>query len=771
MDKRMNNKGSALVIVLIVATFIGVLATVVLTMTGTNAQTKRVDTEAKRTFYDAETALNEVTLGVENVLAQATNEAYSTIFTEFTTLSNEERNERFQNVIMEQVKTKLRFSENVVDVNGKIPVVYLLQDFVTNSSAEVVSVASCTQFSSGNKKYLKINAVKITYEDGDYSNTITTDIRINIPVADLSANVPKTSTLSFENYGLICENQLVVDNKKLNVSGDIYAGYNGINVNGAESSAIFTSSNIISKGDILISNSSSSDNRVNLTTASPSRTAKTNIWAKNIVIKDTRGTSIESLAANKKNTDISFANASVKVRDDLELHSPGSKVIMSGEYFGFGYSQTDEPFSSAIIINGRNSYLDIRSLSKLQLAGRSFIKTPQKNNEAKPELESQSFVGLPMGESLTIKGNQIAYLVPSACISVKHNPITWDEFKNTSITFDFTAIDVPGEFVLNDYLVNSANINDKYKKAIYQKPNDTHVLYFYLNIREDKLTQFFDDYCKTFGTSRMADIFNVDALMTNTVTHEDGTVTENGDISAMGTIVSEYITGETINDMAVLNPDAGGIGALAIGLDNNFKYWTSYLRSEEDTAMTDAGYSVSKGVVQNLVNIDLINTINDLNGPTDVILDKEATDGSNYRVIIVDNFGKAAVSVPRGMKGVFIATGDVELNFEGGNYTGVIIAGCEEMREGTTVSSNGVVNVVSSSTVIADEQVVKGILGNTNFFSLTYKEGDDEKTVTLGDFFNEPNANSVVYVPEIDEQEEQFQSLAGLVVYENWTKE
>ena len=768
-NKRMNNKGSALVIVIIVATFIGVLATVLLTMTGTNAQTKRVDTEAKRTFYDAETALDEVTLGVENVLAEATKEAYSTIFTEFTTLSNDERNEGFQNVIMDQVKTKLKFNETVKDASGKLPIVYLLQGFITNSDAEIVSVGSCSQFSSGTKNYLKINAIKIVYENGDYSNTITTDLRINVPVADLSANIPSTSNLSFEKYGLICENKLIIDNKKLNVNGDIYAGYNGININGAESSAVFTSGNIISKGDILISNTSSSGNKVNLATASTSKTSRTNIWAKNIVIKDTTGTAIEALAANKKNTDISFANAAVRVQDDLELHSPGSKVIMSGEYFGFGSSQDVEELSSAIIINGRNSYLDIRSLSKLQLAGRSFIKTPHKSDKVNPGSETQSFNGLPMGESLTIKGNQIAYLVPSACISVKHNPVTWDEFKNGSIDFDFTAIDIPGEFILEEYLVDSENVKDKYTEAINQKPNGTHVVYFYLNIKEESLTQFFEKYCEKFGTSRMADIFRVDFLMTNTVTNADGTVTESGDISSMGTIVSEYITG-TINDMSILNPGSGGIGATAGALSQNFKYWTSYLRSEEDQKMKDAGYSDTKGVVENLINVELINEINAANGPGDLIMDKKE-EGSNYRVIIIDNYGKDAFTITESMKGVVIATGDVVLDLEGKNFTGLIIAGCQEMKEGVTVSSNGVIDVKSFSTVIADEQVVKGVLGNTNFFKHTFKRGDEEVTVTLGDFFKEPNASSVVYVPEVDDQQAQFQSLAGLVVYENWTKE
>lgn len=762
-SKRLDNRGSALIIVIVIMTVVGVLATILLSMTSINAQSKKIDTEAKRTFYDAESALDEVTLGVENVLAEATNSAYSSIFTEFTTLSNEERNNKFQDEIIDEVKASLKFNETVRDVNGKLPIEYLLQDYITNSSATIESVGSFATTASP-KKSLIIKAVKIVYTDGDYSNTITTDIRINVPKADLSANIPKTSTLSFEKYGLICENKLLVDNKKLTVNGDIYAGYQGININDSNAAAVFTSDNIISKGDILVSNTYSAEatsSKVTLTTASTSRTTKTNIWAKNIVIKDDNELhSLETLVANKKNTDISFANASVRVRDDLELYSPGSRVIMSGDYFGFGNSPDNEPESSAIILNGRNSYLDIRGLSTLQLAGRSFIRRPTKYEDGK-----QEFDGMAMGESLTLRGNQIAYFVPSACLSTKHNPVTWDEYKNTTITFDITAIDVPDKFTLADYLTDT-----KYTASTYKKPNGNYVVYYYLDIKSNMLTKFYDDYCKTFGTSRMADIFTVDGLKTNTVS-QDGNVTESGSISAVGTIVSDYISDGTINDMVVYDPGEGGVGISAVGYQEDFKYWTSYLRSEEDEAMSDKGYSTDKGVVENLINYDLIDTINRVNGDSPVVMNITDTDGSGYSVVIIDNYGGAPYVVPTGMKGMVIATGDVELNFNGGNFSGVIIAGCSEMKE-ENATSNGIISIESTSTVIANEKIVKSVLGNTNLFKVTYEIDGDEKTATLGDFFNEPNASSVVYVPEVNTgTQQQFQSLAGLVVYENWTKE
>ncbi len=767
--KKMNNKGSALIIVIIIMTFVGVLATVVLSMTSINAQTKRVDSDSKENFYDAETALDEITLGVENVLAQATNKAYSEIFTQFTTLSNTERNARFQQVIRDEVSASLKFNETHRDADGKMPIVHLLQAFVTNSDAEVVSVASCSEIGD----YLKINGLKVEYIDGEYSNTIITDIRINTPVADLSANIPSTSTLSFEKYGLVCENQLMVDNKSLIVEGDVYAGKDGITVHGASSSASFVSDNIITKGDIIVSNTFGSTEAANLSTATATRTSKTNIWAKNIIVRNNSITN-SVLLQSKTNTDISFANASVKVKDDLELYSPASKVIMSGDYFGFGYSQDVEDQSSAIIVNGRGSYLDVKSLSSLQLAGRSFLLRPTKFEDGE-----QKYSGIAMGESLTLRGNQIAYLVPGKCISLGTgtsketgvgNPLTESDYNSGfypygTANFDKTAIDT-ADFILGDYLQN-----DGYITGVYTKPNGQKVVYFYLDLKPDKITEFVEKYLEAYPKklNNMAQIFEVKAIKTNTSYDADHNLLEGGSISAAGNVTADYyITADNEKSLSIYNPGAGGVGVSAIALDESYRYWTSYLRSEEDTTMTEAGYDVNKGVVENMINTELIRKLNSLNGASDIVMDITDYDGFGYRIIIVDNYGDDAFVVPRGMKGMIIATGDVELNFEGGKFTGIIIAGCDE----DSGVSNGVVTVKSKSVVESDPKIVKSILGNTNLFKVTYTEGDEEKEAVLSDFFKEPRAGAVTYVPEVEEdEEEQFQSLAGLVVYENWTKE
>ena len=768
--RRMNNRGSAFIIVIVIISFVGVLATIVLSMSSMKAQINRVDSTSKDTFYDVETALNEVTLGIENVLASASNSAYNTVFTNFTGVDDAERNANFQNAIKTKIEEDLKFNETVAGASGLLPVADVLQGFITNTKAKITDVAGCSVFSD----YLKIRSLKIEYSNGDYSNTITTDIRINLPSADLSANIPQTSTLSFEKFGVICENELVIDNKKLLVNGDVYAGPSGIYIHGAASQVAMVSENIISKGDIGVYNTASTSNGyVNFNVARKSANQPVNMWCKNIKVYDnpTYGLTTythEYLIANKKNTDVEIQGANVKVADDLELSTPASRVILAGQYFGFGSSDTVEENSSSITINGRGSYLDIKALSSLQLAGRAFLTAPNGITGSTNE-----FADIAMAGSLDLKGSQIAYLVPSACISVKHNPVTNSEFIS-GVTVDIAAADQAG-FHLADYL----DATTPYRYVAYRKPAGGTVMYYYLNVRSEMLTDFFKAYCATFGTTRMADIFDLSGLKTNTYTNPDGSVSTGGTIAAPGTIVSEYSKNGLVGSETVFDPGSGAaVKATAVQLGETYKYWTSFLKSNRDEGMVAAGYTESKGVVENLINKDLIDEIHAANPDSDVIMDKTDAGGSGYRVLIVDNYGKAAINVPVGMKGVLIATGDVNVNFESGTYTGLIVAGCKEMRD-ATVKSNGHVYVNSTSNIVADSKIVKNVLGNVAVFNLTYVDEDDEEvTVSLGDFFNEPAAKAVIISStedseeeEEEEEEESRQSLAGLVVYENWTKE
>ena len=155
------------------------------------------------------------------------------------------------------------------------------------------------------------------------------------------------------------------------------------------------------------------------------------------------------------------------VANDLILSGKGSSVSLAGQYYGYGNTNAstnnatvekkdDEgnpvldgegnpvmedvavnpaSSSSAIVINGKDSTVDLLGLTTLQLAGRAYVSLPQ---------EGEADNGLPhvlMGESISVKSNQIAYLVPPECVGtldgktiIGQNPIpftTWSEMLNS----------------------------------------------------------------------------------------------------------------------------------------------------------------------------------------------------------------------------------------------------------------------------------------------------------------------------------------------------
>ena len=92
--------------------------------------------------------------------------------------------------------------------------------------------------------------------------------------------------------------------------------------------------------------------------------------------------------------------------------------ITIAKYVGFGNGGADKENpvagdSSAIIINGREASLDMSNIRELMLAGTAYINTQAIVNSSSVGTQNSN-VG--MGESISVKGDQIAYLVPPECI-------------------------------------------------------------------------------------------------------------------------------------------------------------------------------------------------------------------------------------------------------------------------------------------------------------------------------------------------------------------
>lgn len=82
--------------------------------------------------------------------------------------------------------------------------------------------------------------------------------------------------------------------------------------------------------------------------------------------------------------------------------------------------------SSAIVINGKNTTMDLSGLEKIMLAGKNYIASSQIAGKRTNSNDVMT------GESLTVKGTQLAYLAPSEILADGNctNPMTYQEYFN-----------------------------------------------------------------------------------------------------------------------------------------------------------------------------------------------------------------------------------------------------------------------------------------------------------------------------------------------------
>lgn len=427
-NKKRRNSGSSIVIVIIAMAMIGIMATTLLWMAYINYMIKVNDIRNKNSFYSAETVMEQIMAGLRNTSSEAVSEAYGEVLSNWDSLETE--GNRYSAFATEYLDTLVKLLKDPSKGDGYYRR-ELLKGFVdtaawgnVNETAWLAGTDSTNaadvrepvmELVNGNSLYLR--NVFVAYQDGDRLSVVSTDICLDVP------SVVFTRTGTVENlyeYLLIGnEGITVAEGSGITADGNIFAGTaadnkekGGITVNKNASLTVDNGSLIISKGDIdvigpgasfVVHNAADSGSRV---------------YARSIDLQS--GTvSLDSRTY---------------VANDLTLSGKGSKATLTKEYYGYGASvgngmtgnETDQANSSAIIINGQDSKVDMSGLQTLMLAGRAYIGTSTKKAEldqnalaaAAGDETKKNDKAVLMGESIAVKGGQIAYLVPAECLGV-----------------------------------------------------------------------------------------------------------------------------------------------------------------------------------------------------------------------------------------------------------------------------------------------------------------------------------------------------------------
>ncbi len=515
--------------------------------------------------------------------------------------------------------------------------------------------------------YLTIKDLLVDYTDeADYRSTIQTDISIRVPDYKFQGD----STLNeIKNYISISDDTLELGAGAAAVcagsslTGNIYSGSRtGILVG---DSVDLNCNSIITRGNFEVNTGA----EVSLQGESG---AEGDLWARNILISPKEGSSgSESSHTRLEMTENAY------IANDLAISDNYSDVKLKGKYYGYSYnenndassSETAGEYSSAILINGLNTDLDGTELDKMILAGRAFVSTESDTGTVQPG-KSQ----IRTGESVAVKSDQLAYLVPDRYIKIDgstddgHNPVARGE----------------------NFAIDKEGLRAEYGSYLAAEPEDPftanynnagNYVFFFLNFASDKkANEFFEAY---YGGN---------------YTDEDGNEVSHRDelkerarpyLTSIDTTLGIKLSGNLnlIAGNIVKNYDATGTS----GLQKANYYETSgapldeLLQDGQKTGimyvnkqlyLTSSGDASQMRMTEEQENDKKLveHTLIDFSKVPDVISEigtaGKADPATGGKIYIAD--GSYVVDSGAVSKGLIIATGDVEVQRD---FEGLIIAG------------------------------------------------------------------------------------------------
>lgn len=560
------NKGFSLITVIIAVSFIGILGLLVLYMALSNFQMKITDLKGKDSFYTAERAIEEIRVGLQEDVGNSMSEAYIKVLETYDKDENlkdvvldKQRQNDFVNEFIKKLANRLEKDSD----QSKYDLDYLkkyLDMKISENETLIITTPSDKEpvMTKDNKNGILLKNFKVIYVDPKgYASVIETDIRLGIP----KVQFPTPSTLpDLMNMIVVAGKGIICEGGETKISGSIYSGilqdindntileknpYTSIWIKSGTNLDIQDGEKIVSAGEIYTEPNASFTSEAGVT-----------LWA--------QGVKLSSAQVNLLGT--------TYLSDDLTIESgSGSKVTVQGEYYGYGYPESarsslnkymydnqekrwsDTALSSSIVINGKNTTLDLSGVRKIMLAGRSYIGTSKVSNSN----------DIMMGESITVKGTQLAYLLPPELIDASKlknpemeikNPMSVSDYENSGlIQMNSIPLKMDEEVPeLGNKSLNEIGIDSKkpVQKVFYNNNADERYVYFYLNFKDSKASSDFmydyymnnptvktnlDKYLSFYlsGTNsgiKVKDMKNYLRYVTNgnVLSYEGGEATENG---------------------------------------------------------------------------------------------------------------------------------------------------------------------------------------------------------------------------------------------------
>lgn len=482
-------EGSSMVSVVIGVLFLSAIALTILTVATRYVVSVIVDRGSSNNFYQTEGILEEVKTGLLEYAGDASETAYKEILENYSKKTGEMK-EAFAKKYFSEFAEKLTDTVYTWD-DSKLGVVQNCEiERLSSLTKEPGAVKTLPGTDLGfvinydtTKGYtLTIKNLMIDYTNPtEYRSSIQTDIVFKVPDFKFEGD----STLDeLKDYIVISDDTLKVENSNgagVTFTGNVYTGNRetGIEI-GTQNGAAFRSQKIISRGSLDIFTGA----RVDMA----GETGAGDCYLQNICLKPRVSGDDSTLSTHFT------MNENAYIANDLNIGDSNSVVSLSGKYYGYSYNEENttstitprSDYSSAILVNGLNTTLNTDGLDKMILAGRTFVS---RNSKSTGGVTSSVVSDIMMGESLAVKSNQIAYMLPNEYIKAEHNPVLESEDRT----------------ILTESLLNS----DIGKYLDSTKPyaenfNNNGYVYFYLKFKDEKsVNEYFKNYYE--GTSQDED--------------------------------------------------------------------------------------------------------------------------------------------------------------------------------------------------------------------------------------------------------------------------
>ena len=423
--KKQQNSGFSLFTVVVAVSFVGILGLLVLYIALANLQMKLTDLKGKDSFYTAERALEEIRTGLQEDAGDALTKAYTQVMETYNRNSSlqdvsldKQRQSDFEDLFIKELVRKIQAGTNddQYDMEHIRSFVDLKYDDATESliitnpagSSPVLKKIKKTGSSSQVSGVLLKNLKVIYVDPNGKAAIIRTDIRLSVP----SVQFPTPSTLPdlmnmivVADKGMVCQG---TESQPSTIKGSIYTGILPEKLTGDKNTSILVDSGAVlnvESGDKVVCKGEISA-EVNSVFTSGSGV---NLWAK--------GLNADSVKEVGLLGNTYFA-------DDLTVTGKNNNITVGGNYYGYGSltsalseeckfdniyreeGMTGADLSSAIVINGKNTTMDLSSAQKLMIAGKNYIAS----RGVAAESGKSNTKDIMTGESLTVKGTQIAYL-------------------------------------------------------------------------------------------------------------------------------------------------------------------------------------------------------------------------------------------------------------------------------------------------------------------------------------------------------------------------